>query len=265
MNAWKKVFKNVTADILQIKKEFIVFSAISFLLSITYTVIANLMLPKMGEWVYGFLILGFSVLLSLFDFINQFYFQKMYTKSKNMNIKLNSLRKTLFHSIKVYFFQLLIVLMLIVLIVFFAIIILFVFLKIESTRLIYGISNVVIIGMLLWFYRLTFVSFILLYKRNNYKSRCLIKESLYIIKKNAVVVLPLFIIPVLSMLFFFITPSLNLVAVEANIIYKILAMLFSFISTVLFISICIHTLNENKNQFLLETEEIKGIEEKVEI
>lgn len=257
MITWRKMIKNLASDLKLIKKELLAFFAVYFMLSLITILVSNYILPKvMHNNVYLLLIFLLSFVIEFLMFANQFVFQRSYSIKKNIPVNINTFWKTILHSFTINFIQILIVLVLFIVILTLVSIISLLFMKNPTTGIYITGFIGVIVGMF-WIYRLVFVPFILQYKRINYKARNIIKESIYLIRSNLIIVLPLLVIPVILVIPLSIKGFTNLGINKSYLVISLISIFIDFMSTIILINICVTTINEHKYCFLLQPEDEK--------
>lgn len=161
----------------------------------------NAILPFLSSQKYALLYLVLSLAFSLIQLLNIFFFQKEYSKKINCTCEVNTIPVFLLNVIKIYIVQFLIFLVIFIAAIIPASLLLTITnetdINFMETPWFWIGTGVIIVFSLIWFYRLLFVANILVYKRSQYKSKVIIRESKYLIKKNLLPVCGSILLPLL--------------------------------------------------------------------
>ena len=258
MSSWNKILSGIKNDARLVKKEGILFSVIYIVLSMV-SVISSLVIPNLAQSpaLMLYFIAG-NILLSFFLFINQYYFQKAYSVKKNVPAGINGFWKTFLRIIQLYAVQLLIVMGISVVLM--LVLGLGMAYLVADRMIMVVVMGVVCAGVILfWIYRINFVSTIFLYYRMDWKSHAAIQESIYLIKSNALVVVPVWILPLLLVVPGTIDSLRNPGTYNPHIIFNSLMVLFSLVSSIITIYITVQAVIDHKYCFLLKPEEQKKL------
>lgn len=249
------LFKGIKTDIPLIKKDVLWFISVQIGLSIANAIYAQKILPKLPIKEFAFVHLAIIIVPGLISILNLYTFQKEYSKKIECTCEISTIPSFLLSALKVYGIQFLLFLA-----VFAAYIIIASFLftctgnadtTLIDTPLFWIVIVLTVVCTFLWFYRLLFVANILVYKRSQYKSKVIIRESKSLVKKHLLLVCTSIFLPLILSI-----PQYNYLyknpgAVQFSPFFTILSNLFSCFFSVLFVYTTVYTIKEKPEDFAL--------------
>jgi len=259
MSSWKKITLGIKNDAHLVKKELVIFSVVYLVLN-ALSLISSLALPDLAK--NPSLTIAFfsgTVLLCILLFINLYFFQRAYSEKKNVPVRIKGLWKTLLRVVQLYAVQMMILIGVMVVLGILLSLGLVVLHANKSISLIF-VSIVMALAALVWIYRINFVTNIFMYERINWKSRAAIKESIYLIKTNASVILPLWFLSLFLLIPGIVEnlqkPGIN----NPHILLNSLALVVSYLTSLIGVYITVQAVIEHNYYFLLKQEKTNELQ-----
>lgn len=255
MRSWKRLIGYLKKDFALTKRDLITFSIGYTVLTIMYYLITEIFNTQMSS--QPFLVIPFLFIMILYSIgmvINQYFFQKRYTDKLSVPANINKVGSVIISLIKVYFLQFLIFLGIVVGIV---ITLIFMSAVLKSYNeffhlLILIVSFCITIFGFFWFYRLAFISYILVYSRINMQLRTIILESKYLIKENIGLIIIQLVIGFIPVFILVAHALVTHSQMKIGFLFSVFFTLIGLLTSYIFIVITENTIIDHKYYFLLE-------------
>jgi hypothetical protein len=194
-----------------------------------------------------------AIVFSVFLLANQYWFQKAYSKKIGVPADTEKFITVLLRGIKVYVFQFLIFLGVTA-----AVVAAFVaagyLMKARAGGfriMITFATFALVVFAVIWFYRLLFVSSILMYTRVSAKSRAIIQESKYLVEENLAIIITMIVVGLIVILPPVIINLCNPAFSRTNPLITVISGVLGLINSLFFMIITVNAVIEHKYFFLL--------------
>jgi len=252
MKSWDQLFSYVKKDFHKINNKLTKFLIVYFLISIIYFFGSYIFSKYLSTNIPIFLLYFLYIIVySIGMFINQYNFQQQYSKQVNIPADIVKFKVIFTKLLKLYMMQFAICTGIVVGIILVFFIPLSIFnINQEIIGLIMPIVTIsLVVFILLWFYRLLFVSYILVYNRNSYRIDNVIKESKYILKNNKSIIITVIVLYLMCSIPQGITNFTNHNFINTNYFSTFLFIILGMFSTYIFSVLTINTIIEHKYCF----------------
>lgn len=192
MNKFKELGCTIISDLMQLKKE----TAIYTIIYITATFFSNRnMVTDNTNLMTSISVIGMIII----QIVSAIHFQRAYAKQIIPFIEFTPTIKVFLHTYRIVLLQALLFVPIIVIFILTAIILSKI---VTISALMAMLLKLGLIGMVLaWAARLVFIQMLLVYKRDTFKMKDIVRESMEILQKNLVIVLPLLLLMYMPILY----------------------------------------------------------------
>jgi len=185
------------------RKSLIIYALVSLLLASIGLIIGKVLyFTNERSAISSILLFVFSVMVAIADYANTIVYQRSYMIYKlheSMIDKFVPIKKSIYHTFKIVFIQILYIILMAA-IPFIAFIFIMEIVQINTKYVSTIFAIILLISFLLWGIRLLFIGNILVVKRENYKMKPIIKESKALIHVNMRMIITIVLIQIIALM-----------------------------------------------------------------
>lgn len=256
MDSWKRLISCIRNGFSITQKDFIYFCVSYSLITLVYYGVVNFLQQIIvTKPLFVIPLFALACVFGITILCIQYLFQRSYSKKMNVFAKINNLSSVILKSIQIYVIQFLLFMGFMILFVLITMIP-FILIKPQGniTTIIIPIYTFIVIALsILWFYRLLFINNLVMYTRVDTKNKIIIKESIYLAKKNISVIISMLIISIIIMSPQIYNAIKNSNQINTNYISSIFLVLLGIINTYFNIILTVDEIKTHKDKFLIES------------